>query len=108
MSPPLKQYRPKDNAELLAWVLDVERVTKQPERAEFRYLTARMPIDVKVSAIDRPLGVRVVRARNRTTDAVESGSRIRWKWGRTTIHVEDIDVSSATDEYDVTIEIEMG
>lgn len=102
MIPPLKQYRPKDDAELLAWVLDVKRITKARERVEFRYLSGRA-VGVRVTSIERPMRIDVS-ATNRVTNRTEN-PRMVWSWNRQSITVHEIDVSSSSDEYDVTIEL---
>lgn len=70
---------------------------------EFRYLASRAPYVVATPLLEAPLGVVVLRAKNRDSLALESGCRVTWTWGRGSLHVSAIDVSDTAAEYDVTI-----
>lgn len=113
----LREYQPTDT-QLLAWVADVRRALSAAlggirhadnigPQVTLRYLAARAPIDVSVPVNDMPLGVYAC-ALNRTSLRHEDGCRVQWTWRRGSMRIHDIDVSSTSDEYDVTLNVWMG
>jgi hypothetical protein len=72
-------------------------------------VAVRSAVDVLVDTKDRPLAVFCLRATKTGAPAhVESGARVEWEWRGSSIRIHGIDLSSATDEYDVTLGLLMG
>lgn len=72
------------------------------------YSTPRAPFTLTVPATSTPLGVFVLRAKNKGNNEVESGCRVTWRHGHGTLVVTEIDVSNPAAEYDVTLGFLMG
>lgn len=77
-----------------------------------RYDGDSAPYDIATGAKSRPLAVLCLAATKRNDQSVtESGNRLRWAWRggeRGVVRIEVIDLSSVTDEYDVTLGLLMG
>lgn len=101
---------------------DFPRVMRQVHRVEegghrmaehlwpvvrFEYSDARTPIDVAVPLTEPPLAVRVLDLvdQDRANPTRRSGVALQWTWRSGVVRVSDVDVPTAANTYDVTIEL---
>lgn len=91
------------------WVRAVELALSPPVRVTRRYDGDDVPVDIATGAKTRPSEVRLVSATKRDDQSqTESGARVTWAWvggSDGVVRIHAIDLTSATDEYDITIEV---
>lgn len=111
-----RQYEPSDPL-LARWVRDVRAILTRGfrwadqvgELVAMRYDGDEAPYDVRVSTTTRPLAVLCLAATKRGDQSqTESGARVKWSWLNGSVRIHEVDLSSATDEYDVILGILQG
>lgn len=110
-----RKYEPAD-PEFARWVRDVHAILTRGLRwsdqigqlVTMRY-GGGTPYDVQTSLTARPMAVLCLEATKRDDRSqTESGARVVWAWRDGQIRIHSIDLSSAVDEYDVTLGILQG
>ena len=106
----LPQYIPEDKL-LARWVRAVRDalVADEPIRVVRLYDGDDVPIDILTGARVRPTSVMCISA-TQTLDPseTESGARVTWEWvggADGIVRINAIDLTSATLEYNITIEV---
>jgi hypothetical protein len=105
----LPNFLPEDTL-FRRWVKAVEAfAARTPLRIERRYDGDEVPIDIATGVKSRPTSVQCIAATQRDDPSeTESGARVTWSWvggSNGVVRIHAIDLTSATTEYDVTIEV---
>jgi hypothetical protein len=106
----LPEFTPPDRL-LARWARAVRDalVEAEPLRVLRRYEGDLAPIDITTGRRTRPLSVQCIAATQRDDQSeTESGARVLWAWvggSGGVVRINAIDLTSATEEYDITIEV---
>ncbi len=106
----LPNFVPEDTT-LRKWVRAVEALFRAltPTRVTRRYDGDDVPIDVATGVTTKPTTVLCIAATKRDDPSqTESGARVTWSWvggSDGVVRIHAIDLTSAVDEYDTTIEV---
>jgi hypothetical protein len=107
----LPEFTPPDRL-LARWVRAVRDalVASETVRVVRRYDGDDVPIDVATGRATKPTTVLCIAATKtaRSTVEVESGARVAWEWlggADGLVRINAVDLTSATAEYDITIEV---
>lgn len=105
----LRHYEPTDSA-LARWVRDVRAILTRGLRwsdqigplVTLRYSGSGAPYEVAVAT--QPLAVLCLAATKRGDPSrTESGARVVWSWAGGRLRIHAVGLTSAVDEYDVTL-----